>query len=87
MSIGNDGRKGSGFISIHEVEWGCSGHGMRLVIVRKFCGRESFCPRERVVLAEDMEVGFKFFVDVFSFSIGLWVISSGQGQGISKELS
>jgi hypothetical protein len=42
--IGDDGGKGMGIISHHEIERGFAGYGVRAVIVGKFGVRDHFCP-------------------------------------------
>ena len=60
---------------------------MRAMIVDKFCHRGVFCPCFRVGAAEDSKIGFYFLIDPFCFSIGLWMVRSGQGDLISKDLA
>ena len=36
-SVRDDRRKGIGFISHHEIEWGLFGDGVGAVIMNKFC--------------------------------------------------
>jgi hypothetical protein len=42
--ISDDGGKGTGFISHHEIEGGFAGYGVRVVIVGKFSMRDHFRP-------------------------------------------
>ena len=56
--FGDDGREGSRFIAIHEVEWGHVGDGVGAVIVREFSSREMVDPGEGIILAEDPKVDF-----------------------------
>ena len=65
-----------GFISHHEEEWQLVGDGVRAMIVGKFCEGNMLYPGSRIGAAEDPKVSFYFLVNMFSFSIGLWVISS-----------
>ena len=54
----DDGREGSGFIAIHEVEWGYVGDRMGVVIVSEFSSGETISPRERDILTKDSKVDF-----------------------------
>ena len=56
--FGDDGREGSRFIAIHEVEWRHVGDRMRAVIVCEFSGGEVVGPGEEIILAEDPKVDF-----------------------------
>ena len=80
--VGDHRRKGTGFISHHEIEQGLVRDGMRVVIVSEFCMGDRFGPRCRIIAAEDTKVGFDFLVDSFSFTIRLGVIGGGEGKVI-----
>ena len=77
--VGDDRRKGMGFIPHHEVEWRLVGDRIRAVIVCKFGMGDSFRPRCRIIAAEDLEIGFYLLVYSLSFAIGLRMIGSGKG--------
>ena len=68
-----------GFISHHEVEWRLIGDGMGVVIVSEFGVGDVIGPGSRVVSTEDPKVCFDFLVYLFSFSVGLGMIGSGEG--------
>ena len=67
--IGDDGRKGTGFVTHHEVKGGLTSDGVRAVIVGELGMGDLFGPRGRVGATEDAEISFYFLVDMFSFSI------------------
>ena len=50
--------------------------------MRKFGVGNRFGPRCGIIAIEDAEVSFNFLVDSFSFAVGLWMISGGEGQVI-----
>ena len=75
-----------GFISKHEVEWGFPGRKMRAVIVYKFGHRDVIYPCFMVRATKEVEIGFNFLIELFSFSISLRVIGSGKGNFISRDL-
>ena len=53
--------------------------------MNKFNMGDVFGPGSRVVSTEDSEVCLDFLVYSFSFSIGLWVISGGEGKVVFEE--
>ena len=53
----------------------------------EFGVRDVFDPRGWVISAVHPQVGFDFLIHTFNFSIGLWVISSGEGKVISEDSS
>ena len=53
----------------------------------KFGVRDVFNPCSWVISAVHPQVGFNFLIHTFSFSIGLWVISGGEGKVISEDSS
>lgn len=57
------------------------------MIVSKFGMGDEICPRGGVISTVDSQICFDFLVYSFHFSIGLWVISGGKGQGIFEEFS
>ena len=57
------------------------------MVVCKFGVRDVFDPRSWVISAVHPQVGFDFLIHMFSFSIGLWVISGGEGKVISEDSS
>ena len=57
------------------------------MVVCKFGMRDVFNPCDWVISAVHPQVGFDFLVHTFSFSIGLWVISGGEGKVISEDSS
>ena len=79
-SVGDHQRKGTGFVSHHEIERRLIGDGVRAVIVGEFCVGDRFGPRCGIIAAEDTEVGFDFLIDSFSFAVGLRVVGSGEGE-------
>ena len=86
-SFGNDGGKGAGFISHHEEKRGLVGNGVRVVIMSELSKGDVLSPGSRVGATEDPKVSFHFLVNTFSFSIGLRMISSGEGEFVTKEFS
>ena len=54
--VGDDRRKGMGFISHHEVEWRLVGDGMRSVIMCEFGVRNRFGPRCGIIATEDLKI-------------------------------
>ena len=58
-----------------------------MVVVHEFGVGDLIGPGTRVGPAEDLKVCFYFLIDMFSFSIGLGVIDSGEGKIIVKEFS
>ena len=80
--VGDHRRKGTGFISHHEIEQRLVSDGVRAVIVSKFSVGDRFGPRCGVIAAEDAKVGLDFLIDPFCFSVGLWVIGSGEREVI-----
>ena len=74
-----------GFISHHEIERRLVCHRMRAVIMRKFVMGDILGPGSWVVSTEDSEISFDLLVYSFSFSIGLWVISGGEGKVVFEE--
>ena len=44
-------------------------------------------PRSRVRAAEDPKISFYFLVHMFSFSVSLRVVSSGEGKFITEEFA
>ena len=83
----DDRRQGVGFISHHEKEWGLGSGRVWVVVVGKFHIGYRLCPQGGVISTEDLEVGFSFLVDSFSFFIRLGVIGSGEGEIIVKKSS
>ena len=57
------------------------------MVVCEFSVRDVFDPRGWVISAVHPQVGFDFLIHTFSFSIGLWVISGGEGKVISEDSS
>jgi hypothetical protein len=55
--------------------------------VDEFSEGEMLGPFSRGRMAIDAKVGFEFLVKTFSLSVGLRVISGGQGNFIAKEAS
>ena len=53
----------------------------------EFCEGNVLCPGSRVGAAEDLQVGFYFLVNSFSFSVSLRVIGGGEGELIAEEFS
>ena len=86
-SFGNDSGKRMEFIAHHEEEWRLVGDGVRVVIMGEFCKGNVLCPGSRIGATENPKVSFHFLVNTFSFSIGLRVISGGEGKLIAKEFS
>ena len=58
-----------------------------LLIVSEFCSGEVKLPGFKIVQAEDPAVDFEFLVDIFSLSVGLWMVSSAHSQFDPKEFS
>ena len=54
--VGDDRRKGTGFISHHEIEQRLVGNRMGAMVVCKFCMGNRFGPRCGVIAAEDSEI-------------------------------
>ena len=79
-SVGDHRRKGTGFISHHEIERGLVCDGMRAVIVGEFCVGDRFGPRCGVIAAEDTKISLDFLIDSFCFSVRLRVIGGGEGK-------
>ena len=77
-SIGDYRRKGTGFISHHEIEWGLVGDGVRAVIVSELSVGDVIGPRSGVIPTEDPKVCFDFLVYPFSFSVRLGVVGGGK---------
>ena len=77
--VGDYPRKGTGFITHHEVKWGLVGDRMRMVIVSEFGMGDVICPRSGIVPTEDLKVRFNFLVYPFSFSVQLRVVGGGEG--------
>ena len=75
------------FITHHEVKQELVGDRMRAVIVGKFGMGNVVSPRSGLVSTEDPEVHFNFLVYLFSFSIRLRVVGSGERKIIFQELS
>ena len=75
------------FISHYEIEWRLVGDRMRAVIVCKFGVGDLVCPGTRVGSAEDLKVHFNLLVDMFCFSVRLWVVCGGEGEVIVEEHS
>ena len=73
---------GTGFVVHYEREESGIGDRMGVSIVREFCHRKEFGPFRRLVLGEDVEIGFKFLVYLFQFTISLRVIGGGKGNVI-----
>ena len=86
-SFGNDGGKRTGFISHHEEEWRLVGYRVRVVIVGEFSKGNMLCLGSRIGTTKDPKISLHFLIDMFSFSIGLRVISSGEGKLIAEEFS
>lgn len=61
--------------------------GVSKTIMDEFCHVEMFAPRERVCSADYTEVGFKFLIQMFSLSISLRMISSGERDLVSENSS
>ena len=80
--VGDHRRKGAGFVSHHEIEWGLVCDGMRAVIVGEFGVRDRFGPRCRVIAAEDTKISLDFLINSFSFAVGLRVVGGGEGEVI-----
>ena len=72
-SFGDDSRKRSRLVAVHEIKWGNISDGMRIVIVHELSSGKVVSPGERVILAKDSEVDFQFLVDTSSLSISLGV--------------
>jgi len=62
------------FVLHHEVERGLFRCGVNFLIVAELHEGVELFPRSEVVGAEDSKIDFKFLVDPFCFSIGLWMI-------------
>ena len=76
-----------GFISHHEVEWRLVGDKVKVVVVHEFHMGNFISPGHGVRSTKDPQIGFNFLVDLFSFSIGLRVVDSGEGKVIVEEFS
>ena len=77
--VGDYRRKGTEFISHHEVEQRLVGDRMGVVIVGEFSMRDVIGPGSGVVFTEDPKVRFDFLVYPFSLSVRLGIIGSGEG--------
>ena len=81
-SIGDYRRKGTGFISHHEVERGLIGDRMRAVIMHEFSMGYRFRPRCGIIAAEGAKVGFYFLIYSFCFAVGLRMVSGREEEVI-----
>ena len=71
-----------GFISHQEEEGRLRGDGMGTVVMGKFGESYRVSPRGGVISAEDSKVSFNLLIDSFSFSVGLGMVCSRQGEVI-----
>ena len=69
-------------ISHHEIEWGLVHDRVRVVVVDELHMGDLVGPGTRIGPVEDPEVCFNLLVDTFCFTVGLWVICSGEGEVI-----
>ena len=76
-----------GFISHHKEEWQLVGNGMREMIVGEFGKSDVLSPGSRIAATKDLKVSLHFLIDMFSFPIGLGVISGGKGKFIAEKFS
>ena len=53
----------------------------------EFCMEAQLCPQSGIVSTEDLEIGFNFLIDSFSFSIGLGVVGGREREIIIKEFA
>ena len=74
------GRARGSYPIMRYIERGLIGDRMRAVIVSEFCVGDQFGPRCGIIAAKDTKVGFDFLVDSFCFTVGLWMIGSGEGK-------
>ena len=81
----SDLRVGMGFVAHHEREGGGIGDGVGGGILREFCHREEFGPFRRLVLSEDLKIGFEFLIDPFRLAISLQVVGGGEGDIIIEK--
>ena len=86
-SVGNNRGQGTGFVSHHEIEQRFIGNGVGAVVVCEFGVGNRFGPRCWVIATEDAEISVNFLVDSFSFTVGLWMISGGEGEVVMEEFS
>ena len=60
-----------GFKAHHEIEQKPSSNRMRAVVMSEFCVRDGIGPGYGIISAVDLEIGFNFLVDTFSFSVSI----------------
>ena len=77
--VGDYQRKGTAFVTHHEVKRRLVGDGMGVVVMHEFGVGDVFGPRSRVVPTEDPKVCFDFLVYLFGFPVRLGVIGGGEG--------
>ena len=75
------------FVSHHEIEQRLTCDRMRVVVVGKFHIGDLISPGTRVGPAEDPKIHFNLLVNVFHFTVGLWIVGSGKGEVIVEEFA
>ena len=74
------------FVSIEEGEWGHFHGVMQSRVVMELSGREELYPFCGVVTTEDVKIGFKLLIGLFSLTICLRVIHSGEVDIVLEEM-
>ena len=91
FSFGEEGlsdlRIGTGFVAHHERKGGGIGDGMGGGVVCEFRHGEEFGPFRRLVLGENLKVGFKFLVDPFGLTVSLGMVGGGEGNVVIEKAS
>ena len=76
----------AGFIAVKQGKWGCLSGAMRGGVVMEFCQGKELYPFSWVVGAKDAEISFELLIGLFSLSIGLRMVGSGEANIIFEEV-
>ena len=82
-----EGRAWGSYPIMRYIEWRLTCDGVGAVIVDEFSVWDFICPGTRVRPAEDPKIHFDLLVNSFSFTIGLGVVCSGEGEVVVKEFA